>query len=158
MQFFKPLSILAIATQALAEVTRYQFFVKSDNKEIDGHGLYHIKEIDPVEYYFISNNNADTAASVVEYDDVQQEFFVEVKPGIKEFVRNVGDILQFRPGPPLKATIGDGGILSFTGSDSLFAKKDIHDPNDYSKNHFAVLSGGQGDGSPFTIEAREYAD
>lgn len=70
----------------------------------------------------------------------------------------MGDILQFRPGPPLKATIGDGGILSFTGSDSLFAKKDIHDPNDYSKNNFAVLIGGQGDGIPFTIEAREYAD
>ncbi|KAG5422324.1 hypothetical protein I9W82_001419 [Candida metapsilosis] len=157
MQFFKTVSILALAAQALGEVTRYQFFVQSDDKEIDGHGLYHIEEIDPVDYYFISNNDDAASASFIDYDDSSQEFFTQINPRVKLYVRELGGILQYRPGTPaLKGTIGDDGTVSFAGSTALRAKKDIHDPKNYSENSFAVLVGAEGDGVPFTIQARKY--
>ncbi|KAI5969083.1 hypothetical protein CANMA_001888 [Candida margitis] len=159
MQFFKSISILALAAQALAGVTQYQFFVKSDNEEINGRGLYHhvVNEASAIDYYFVSNNDADTSASIVSYDDQQQVFFFQYSPSVTYYVRELGNILQFRQGPALKASIGDDGFVSFPGSDSLRAKKDIHDPENYSKNNYAVIVDGQSDGIPFTIEARTYA-
>ncbi|KAI5968911.1 hypothetical protein KGF57_000026 [Candida theae] len=139
MHFLKSVSILALAAQSLGAVTRYQFFVKSSNKEIDGHGLYHIEEIDPVQYYFISNNNDGNSASLIDYDDASQEFFFQVDSNVKLYVRELGGILQYRPGPALKGTIGDDGTVSFSGSDALRAQKNINDPKNYSQNNYAVL-------------------
>ncbi|KAI5968909.1 hypothetical protein KGF57_000024 [Candida theae] len=156
MQFLKSLSILAVAAQAMAGLSQYQFFAKAGDKELDGHGLYYTHEGAAINYYFISNSDDPSAASVVTYDDVNQEFYYQVNPQIRFVLSTVGDILQLGAGEPLKTTIGDDGILSFNGSQYLDARKGINDPYGYSEDNFAVTVKNDHGGIPISIEARKY--
>lgn len=59
-------------------------------------------------------------------------------------------------GEPLKASIGDDGIVSFNGSQLLSVVKNINDPYGYSKDNFAVTVKDDHGGIPISIEARKY--
>ncbi|CCG25457.1 hypothetical protein CORT_0C00800 [Candida orthopsilosis Co 90-125] len=156
MQFFKSISVLALAAQAMAGLSQYQFFAKTDNKDLDGHGLYYIHEGAAINYYFLSNSTDPSSASVVTYDDETQEFYYQVSPQIKFVFTVSGGILQLSAGEPLKASIGDDGIVSFNGSELLSVVKNINDPYGYSKDNFAVTVKDDHGGIPISIEARKY--
>ncbi|CAD1811203.1 hypothetical protein FOB58_002242 [Candida parapsilosis] len=156
MQFFKSVSLLALAAQAFAGLSQYQFFAKTGNKELDGHGLYYIHEGAAINYYFLANNTETSSASVVTYNDETQEFYYQVNPQIRFVLTVSGGILQLSAGEPLKTSIGDDGIISFNGSELLSVVKSIDDPYGYSKENFAVTVKDDHGGIPISIEARKY--
>ena len=47
-------------------------------------------------------------------------------------------------GDGTKVDIAEDGTLSFDGSDSIGAAKNINDPYNYSKDSYAVVKGGDG--------------
>ncbi|CCG25459.1 hypothetical protein CORT_0C00820 [Candida orthopsilosis Co 90-125] len=154
MQFLKSISALAFAAQALAAQTRYQFFAKSDFDQIDGHGLTYVHEGAAIDYFFVQQDDLASAA-ILTYDDEQQEFFFQVSPQVKLSLTKGGDILSLSAGTPFKATIGEDGLASFDGSDTLHAVAHLDIPN--AGDDYAVIVGDFKGGFPFTIEAREYA-
>ncbi|KAG5422326.1 hypothetical protein I9W82_001421 [Candida metapsilosis] len=156
MQFFKSVSVLALAAQAMAGLSQYQFFAKAVDKELDGHGLYYIHEGAAINYYFISDSSEASSASVVTYDDEKQEFYYQVNPQIRFNLNVVGGVLQLGAGEPLKTTIGDDGVISFNNSNLLAAVKGIDDPYGYSEKNFAVTVKDDYGGVPISIEARKY--
>ncbi|KAI5969082.1 hypothetical protein CANMA_001887 [Candida margitis] len=153
MQVFKSIYILALAAQALATQTRYQFFAKSDFDQINGHGLTYIHEGAAIDYFFVQNDTS-TSAAVLTYDDQQQKFFFQVTPQLELNLTKGGDILSLSSGDPLKVTIGDDGNVSFDGSDVLHAVDHLKIPN--GGDDYAVIVGDFEGGFQFSIEAREY--
>ncbi|KAI5969085.1 hypothetical protein CANMA_001890 [Candida margitis] len=156
MQFFKSISVLALAAQSLAGLSQYQFFAKAGYDVLDGRGLYYIHEGAAINYYFVSNSTDSSSASVVTYDDEAQEFYYQVNPQIKFVLTQQGGVLQLSAGEPLKTTICEDGTISFNGSEYLSAVKDINDPYGYSKDSFAVTVKDDHGGIPISIEARKY--
>lgn len=153
MQLFQYISIIAFAAQTLAAKTRYQFFAKSEYDEINGHGLTFLPEGDAIDYFFVQNDGS-TAASILTYNDEQQEFYFQVTPNLKLGLTKGGDILLLSLGTPLKADIGEDGIVTFDGSDKLHAVLHLHISN--TGDNYAVIVGNFKGGFPFTIEAKEY--
>ncbi|KAI5969084.1 hypothetical protein CANMA_001889 [Candida margitis] len=156
MQFFKSLSILALAAQSLAELTQYQLFAKSDDKEIDGNGIYYINEGDNISYFFISNGTDAPSASTITYDDENQEFYHQVSPEIKCVLTNTHFILQLTAtSEPMRIPIDEDGVIDFGSSYQLYAVKDFGDHYGYSKDNYGILFRKLTHGIPISIEARK---
>lgn len=157
MQFFKSFSILALAAQALAELTQYQFFAQSDNEEVDGHGLYYYNEGGVINYYFVSNNTDASSASIVTYDDETQEFYHQASPQVKYVVTNTNSIFQLSgQGEPLKAPISEDGEVYFGSAVKLYVAKDYGDPKGYSEYNYGVLTRVVENSFTISIIAKKY--
>lgn len=154
MQLFKPISILASATLAIATQTRYQFFAKSDYYQVNGNGLTFINEGANIEYFLVQNDTSSTPV-VLTYDDEQQQVFFSTGPQLKLNLtkEGYGYFLELTKGTALKTTIEDG-VVSFDGSDGLHAVRGLTLPN--TGDNYVVIVGGYEHGFPFTIEAKEY--
>lgn len=148
MQFFKAASLLALATQSFAALSQYKLYASSENKEIDGKGLYYTHEGAGINYFFISQ---DDSAAELTYDDESNIIYSQVTPQIKFQFTEQSDILQLSVFEPEKVEIEANGELKFNGWDTLHAAKNINDPYSYSKSSYAVVVGDSKGGIPFKI-------
>ncbi|CAK9441419.1 uncharacterized protein LODBEIA_P52870 [Lodderomyces beijingensis] len=150
MQFFKTVSLFALASQSFATLTQIKLYAKSENQEIDGKGLYYTHEGAGINYFFVSTT--DDGAEVT-YDDESKTIYSQVNPQIRFQFSTEGDIVQLSVFTPEAVEIGSDGVLSFNGSDALQAAKNISDPYSYSQDSYAVVVGDKG-GAPLQIVAK----
>ncbi|CAI5759372.1 unnamed protein product [Candida verbasci] len=150
----KLITFLLFPIYVFAALHTIQLFVESQNEEIDGQNLIYLPETYPSYYLFIDNSTGPN--SIYFYDDVKKNIYYDNKARYY-LTLDDGEILQLAPSTPLKLDIDfETGVTSFNGSDKVFAKKDISDPNGFSKDKFAILIGDDiNDGIPLEIIAKE---
>ncbi|EMG47018.1 PGA30 Cell wall protein PGA30 [Candida maltosa Xu316] len=141
-------AILSLTSTAFGALTQYRLVAESDNKDIDGKGLTFLHEGAGINYAFLS----DTGVTVT-YDDKTKLLYYPVSPQLQFNFGVEGNIVQFSVTPPAAVEIGTDGTVSFTGSDSVHAAKDINDPYQYSKGSFAVITEDKDGAIPFKISA-----
>ncbi|KAI3406857.1 hypothetical protein KGF56_000318 [Candida oxycetoniae] len=152
MKFLQSVSLLALASQSLAALSQIQLFAKSENKEIDGKGLYYTHEGAGINYFFISTEESSPQLT---YDDVSKEIYRQISPQIRFQFSKESDIVQLSVFSPETVEIKEDGLLTFTGSDTLYAAKNINDPYRYSENAYAVVVGDSFGGVPLEIVAKK---
>ncbi|KAI5968910.1 hypothetical protein KGF57_000025 [Candida theae] len=157
MQIFKAASILALAANAVADLTQYQFFAESDNQDINGHGLYYYDEGGSTNYYFIANDTDASSASTVTYDSDTQEFYHQVSPQQKYVVTDgTNSVFQLSgSGQPLTGDISSNGVVFFGSPYKLSAVKNIGDPKGYSDYNYGILTTEVANGISVTIIAKK---
>ncbi|KAG5422325.1 hypothetical protein I9W82_001420 [Candida metapsilosis] len=157
MKLVKFISTLAFAAYVAAELTQYQFFVESDNEDINGHGIYYHNEGSVINYGFISNDTDTSSASIVTYDTDTQEFFQQITPQSKYVITNTNSVFQLSgQGEALKAPLGASGEIYFGSGVKLYAAKSYGDPVGYSDFNYGVLTRVVENGISLTIIAKEY--
>ncbi|CAI5756497.1 unnamed protein product [Candida verbasci] len=145
MKYTSIATLLSIVATSLAK--DIELYIKSDNDEVNNKGLGFIHEGAGINYAQVGD-----AAQNLNYNEETQLITepVTVNGGAQTLDWPFGidnGILQISVtiNNPPKVTIGDDGSVSFEGSDSLYAKKNINDPYRYSeKSYFVVSENGDG--------------
>ncbi|EMG48327.1 RHD3 Cell wall protein RHD3 [Candida maltosa Xu316] len=150
----KAFSVLSFASTAFAAISNVQLFASSDDSTIDGQGLTSTHEGAGINYLFLGPN-----AQTLQYDSDDQTIFTDLQIAGGQTARQSfvveGGIFQLSvSGTPLTVQIQPDGTVSFPGSDSVFASKNINDPNNFSATQFAVIDHATNETIPFTIVAK----
>ena len=154
MKFLSIASLLTLSSSALAAIRQVQLFAQSDNEEINTFGLSSIHEGAGINYFFLA---APGTAQTLQFDDETNNIFAELgsTPPARQYFVISGNILQLSvAGEPLNVQIADDGLVSFPGSESIAAAKNINDPYRYSEEQFAVVTNGAEGSIPFKIVAK----
>ena len=72
------------------------------------------------------------------YDDQNYYIYQQVDPHTRYYFGIQRNILQLSKGNPQRVVMRRNGELNFRGDDKLYAVKNIGDPINYSKDHYAV--------------------
>lgn len=151
MKFFTAATTaLLLSAQALAELTSYKLYAKSENTEIDGKGVSILHEGAGIYFVFLGTESID-----VTYDDVEKLLYVPVSSDIQFNFGTNADIVQFSVTPPVSVEIDEDGSVNFKGSDDLFAAQYINDPYNYSKDSYAVILRGKPHAIPIKLVAKK---
>ncbi|RCK62588.1 Cell wall protein PGA31 [Candida viswanathii] len=143
MQFlYSVASILALSPAALAAVRQVQLFASSDNAEVNDYGISSVHEGAGVNYLFLA---APGTAETVNYDDEKYILYLESSVGQQVFSISEGPgFLQYGESS-VRVDIAEDGTVSFDGSDSVVAAKNVNDPyNRSEQDYFLVTQGGDG--------------
>ena len=145
MKFLTAASLLTLSSSALAAIKDIQLYAQSSNNEVNDFGISSRHEGAALNYLFLA---APGVAENLKYDDETKTVYTELKAGSSTVRQplNVGNtVLQLGgSGDGTKVDIAEDGTLSFDGSDSIGAAKNINDPYNYSKDSYAVVKGGDG--------------
>lgn len=145
MKFLTAASLLTLSSSALAAIKDIQLYAQSSNNEVNDFGISSRHEGAALNYLFLA---APGVAENLKYDDETKTVYTELKAGSSTVRQplNVGNtVLQLGgSGDGTKVDIAEDGTLSFDGSDSVGAAKNINDPYNYSKDSYAVVKGGDG--------------
>ena len=91
MKFFTAATTaLLLSAQALAELTSYKLYAKSENTEVDGKGVSILHEGAGIYFVFLGTDSID-----VTYDDVEKLLYVPVSSDIQFNFGTNADIVQF---------------------------------------------------------------
>ncbi|RCK59071.1 Cell wall protein PGA31 [Candida viswanathii] len=143
MQFlYSVASILALSPAALAAVRKVQLFASSDNADVNDYGVSSVHEGAGVNYLFLA---APGVAETVNYDDEKYILYLENSVGEQVFSISQGQgFLQYGESS-VRVDIAEDGTVSFDGSDSVVAAKNVNDPyNRSEQDYFLVTQGGDG--------------
>ena len=136
---------MTLSSSALAAIKDIQLYAQSSNNEVNDFGISSRHEGAALNYLFLA---APGVAENLKYDDETKTVYTELKAGSSTVRQplNVGNtVLQLGgSGDGTKVDIAEDGTLSFDGSDSIGAAKNINDPYNYSKDSYAVVKGGDG--------------
>ncbi|CAX44219.1 hypothetical LDG family protein, putative [Candida dubliniensis CD36] len=151
MKFFAAATTaLLLSAQALAELTSYKLYAKSDSAEVDGKGVSILHEGAGINYVFLGTDSID-----VTYDDAQKLLYVPVNSNVQFNLGTNADIIQFSVTTPVSVEIAEDGSVNFEGSDDLFAAQYINDPYNYSKDSYAVILRGKPHAIPIKLVAKK---
>ena len=144
--------IFAFTSSALAAVRQVQLFAESDNDEISGQGLSSIHEGAGTNYFFLGE-----AGQTLQYDDEARSLYITLnsQPPAPQQLAFQGQFLALTVAQgALSVDIQEDGSVSFDGSDSLYAAKNVDDPYRYSENSWAVVNTESDGAIPLRIQAR----
>ncbi|RCK62587.1 Cell wall protein PGA30 [Candida viswanathii] len=154
MKFLTAASLLTLSSSALAAIRQVQLFAQSSNQEINNFGISSLHEGAGINYLFLA---APGTAQTLQFDDATNTIFVDLgsQPPARQSLVVAGNIVQLSvAGEPLNVQIAEDGLVSFPGSDSIAAAKNINDPYRYSEELFAVVTNGAEGSIPFQIVAK----
>ncbi|RCK56282.1 Cell wall protein PGA30 [Candida viswanathii] len=132
---FLIVAFLCFFTPVFCCLNDIYLYVKSNDKRINGWGLYYVKEDDGVNYFFLGSNRAKKLI----YDDKNKYIYNQPNARTKWYYLINKNFLQISNGKPYKVNIKKDGELDFSGDDNLWAVKEVKDPVNYSKNHYAIV-------------------
>ena len=152
MQFlFSLASILALSPAALAAVRQVQLFAQSDNAEVNDYGISSVHEGAGINYLFLA---APNVAETVNYDDSKYILYLDSSVAQQDFSISEGQgFLQFG-GFSIRVDIAEDGTVSFEGSDSVVAAKNVNDPYNRSEQDYFLVTQGGDDAIPVKIVAK----
>ena len=126
MKFLTAASLLTLSSSALAAIKDIQLYAQSSNNEVNDFGISSRHEGAALNYLFLA---APGVAENLKYDDETKTVYTELKAGSSTVRQplNVGNtVLQLGgSGDGTKVDIAEDGTLSFDGSDSIGAAKNI---------------------------------
>ena len=158
MKFLTAASLLTLSSSALAAIKDIQLYAQSSNNEVNDFGISSQHEGAALNYLFLA---APGVAQNLKYDDETKSIFAELKTASSTVRKplNVGStVLQLGgSGDGVKVDIAEDGTLTFDGSDSVGAAKNINDPYNYSEDSYAVVKGVDG-AIPIKIVAKFTGD
>lgn len=148
---FSVASILALTPSALAAVRKVQLFAESDNSEVNDFGISSVHEGAGINYLFLA---APNVAETVNYDDSKYILYIESSVGEQPFSVSEGPgFLQFGQSS-IRVDIAEDGTVSFDGSDSVVAAKNVNDPYNRSEQDYFLVTQGGDDAIPVKIVAK----
>ncbi|KAK6892163.1 Cell wall protein RHD3 [Candida tropicalis] len=131
----KFLSILPLASVALASISNITLYVKSDNTEVNNLGVSSIHEGAAINYLFLGTNGQE-----LQYDSDAKNIYLMLQTASMDVPINFtvsGGIYQLSPGGSTPVEISDDGELKFDGD--VYAAKNINDPYSYSERSFFLI-------------------
>ncbi|KGU29192.1 hypothetical protein MGS_03910 [Candida albicans P78042] len=128
-------TFLLFVAPILGKIQNVYLYVRSQNQTVNGNGLYSVKERPGINYFFLGPPNR---AQKLIYDDQNYYIYQRVDPHTRYYFGIQRNILQLSKGNPQRVVMRRNGELNFRGDDKLYAVKNIGDPINYSKDHYAV--------------------
>lgn len=147
----KFLSILPLASVALATISNITVYVKSDNSEVNNLGVSSIHEGAAINYLLLGSSGQELL-----YNSDEKTIYQNLQTTTIEVPLNFtvsGGIYQVSvAGSPISVEIADDGKLEFDGE--VYAAKNISDPYNYSERSYFLID-HEADGSiPVTLYAK----
>lgn len=144
MQFstlFAAASVLAGFVSAAPVSNFVKFTIESENKDLDGKGLYSRHEGAAINYVFLAdqaqtlNLNTTSGAIYLSAGNSDGQSF----PQFLSVLENGFPGLQVSAsGAPVTTWTFENGYLKGNGSDAFFIAKDTKDPYNYSKDNYQI--------------------